>query len=83
MPKRNQKTGDLSNTINNIKKEISSGFDEILSRVEKLEYSDAKTAMEIRNIKIQLMAQRGEKQSNLANAFDLSEGRISQIVRNI
>ena len=80
MPKKNSKSNDLSNTINNIKKEINSGFTELLNRVEALEASDAQHSMAIRDLQIQARAARGDKRMDIARDFELSEGRISQIV---
>lgn len=81
MAKKNQKKYDLSNTINDIKRNINSGLDELTRRVDALEASDAYNSMAIRNIQIQIRAHRGEKQTDIANYYGLSEGRISQIVK--
>lgn len=75
-----KKPTDLSNTINNIKKDINSGFTELLSRVEALEASDTQHSMAIRDLQIQMRAARGDKRMDIAKDFGLSEGRISQIV---
>lgn len=80
MSKKGQKPGDLSNTINNIKKSIDDGFDELVSRVSALEASDKVNSMDIRNLQIQMRAARGDKQADIARTFDLSEGRVSQII---
>lgn len=80
MPKKTGKANDLGNTINNIKKDINAGFNEILARVEALEASDSQHSMAIRDLQIQTRAARGDKRVNIAKDFDLSEGRISQIV---
>ncbi|MBS0861925.1 hypothetical protein [Providencia rettgeri] len=82
MPKKTGKPNDLGNTINAIKKEINAGFTELLSRVETLEASDAQHSMAIRDLQIQARAARGDKRVTIAKDFDLSEGRISQIVNN-
>lgn len=80
MPKKTGKNNDLGNTINNIKKDINAGFNELLARVEALEASDSQHSMAIRDLQIQTRAARGDKRVNIAKDFDLSEGRISQIV---
>lgn len=80
MPKKTAKPNDLGNTINNIKKDINAGFTELLTRVEALEASDAQHSMAIRDLQIQARAARGDKRVTIARDFELSEGRISQIV---
>lgn len=80
MPKKTGKPNDLGNTINSIKKDINAGFTELLTRVEALEASDAQHSMSIRDLQIQARAARGDKRVTIAKDFDLSEGRISQIV---
>lgn len=80
MPKKTGKQNDLGNTINSIKKDINAGFTELLTRVEALEASDAQHSMAIRDLQIQARAARGDKRVTIAKDFDLSEGRISQIV---
>lgn len=80
MAKAPQKSNNLSNTINSIKKDINSGFTELLARVEALEASDAQHSMSIRDLQIQTRAARGDKQTIIAQDFGLSEGRISQII---
>lgn len=82
MPKKNSKADDLGHTINNIKKDINAGFTELLTRVEALEASDAQHSMAIRDLQIQARAARGDKRVTIARDFDLSEGRISQIINN-
>jgi len=80
MAKAPQRSNNLSNTINNIKKDINSGFSELLARVEALEASDAQHSMSIRDLQIQTRAARGDKQNIIARDFGLSEGRVSQII---
>jgi len=80
MPKKTGKNNDLGNTINSIKKDINAGFTELLARVEALEASDAQHSMAIRDLQIQARAARGDKRVTIAKDFELSEGRISQIV---
>jgi len=80
MSKKGQKPGDLSDTINTIKRSIDDGFDELVSRVSALEASDKVNSMDIRNLQIQMRSARGDKQADIARAFDLSEGRVSQII---
>jgi len=80
VPKKTGKKNDLGNTINNIKKDINAGFNELLARVEALEASDSQHSMAIRDLQIQTRAARGDKRVTIAKDFDLSEGRISQIV---
>ena len=76
------KKTNLSQTINTIKKDISSGFDEVLRRIEVLEKSDACNSMEIRNLKIQMRAQRGDKQKDIARDYGLTGARVNQIIKN-
>lgn len=80
MAKKPTSGNNLSHTINNIKKDINSGFTELLTRVEALEASDKQHSMDIRDLQIQTRAARGDKQKTIAKDFDLSEGRVSQIV---
>jgi DNA anti-recombination protein RmuC len=80
MAKKPTSGNNLSHTINNIKKDINSGFTELLTRVEALEASDKQHSMDIRDLQIQTRAARGDKQKTIAKDFDLSEGRVSQII---
>ncbi|WP_273767485.1 hypothetical protein [Aeromonas hydrophila] len=80
MAKKPTNGNNLSHTINNIKKDINSGFTELLTRVEALEASDKQHSMDIRDLQIQTRAARGDKQKTIAKDFDLSEGRVSQII---
>lgn len=77
------KKTNLSQTINSIKKELNSGFDEVLKRIDTLEKSDACNSMDIRNLKIQMRAQRGDKQKDIAQDYGISGARVNQIIKEL
>ena len=82
MGKKSHNRSSIGNERKEVKQSINSGLDRIERRVAALEASDAQNAMDIRNLQIQMRVMRGEKQTDLAREYALSEGRISQIAKS-
>jgi DNA-directed RNA polymerase sigma subunit (sigma70/sigma32) len=71
----------LNSSINNIRKDINRGFDEVLERLDALEASDSQNAVSIRNLEIRTRSLSGETYEEIGARVGLSKSRIGQIVK--
>lgn len=70
----------LNKSLANIRNDINKGFDEVISRLDALEASDACNSMAIRNLQIKTRSMSGETYEKIAQSTGLSKSRIGQIV---
>ena len=71
----------LNNSLNDIRRDINRGFDDILERLDALEASDAQNAIAIRNLEIKTRSLAGETYEEIGASIGLSKSRIGQIVK--
>ena len=72
----------LNNSLNDIRKDINRGFDEILERLDALEASDTQNSISIRNLEIKTRSLAGETYEEIGATVGLSKSRIGQIVKS-
>lgn len=71
----------LNTSINNIRNDINKGFDDVISRLDALEASDAQNSMAIRNLQIKTRSMGGETYEEIGQSIGLSKSRVGQIVK--
>ena len=72
----------LNNSLNDIRKDINRGFDQILERLDALEASDTQNSISIRNLEIKTRSLAGETYEEIGATVGLSKSRIGQIVKS-
>ena len=72
----------FNNSLNDIRKDINRGFDEILERLDALEASDTQNSISIRNLEIKTRSLAGETYEEIGATVGLSKSRIGQIVKS-
>jgi DNA-directed RNA polymerase sigma subunit (sigma70/sigma32) len=72
----------LNSSLNDIRKDINRGFDEVLERLDALEASDAQNAIAIRNLEIKTRSLAGETYEEIGRTVGLSKSRVGQIVNS-
>lgn len=71
----------LNSSLNNIRRDINRGFDEVLERLDALEASDAQNSIAIRNLEIKTRSLAGDTYE-IGRTVGLSKSRVGQIVNS-